>query len=641
MSVVHVETDEFGDIAAADATGLHLSPGEVRQVWSQMMANDPLVAALTTWTRKVQRPRRRGGLLDRDRYATPGTTFDQIRTARDAMDDDVVEGIADLTEALAFKKVGFFSPDEDEESAWNQWAGTVNLDGLLRQAWRTYFTDSQAVVALWWGRTQYKVTGKTRKGNERRKTFDLAVPTAIDTIDSLKVTPVGDMLFGRERLAYIATIGEAEAFDEILGRRNSIMKRTGRLPSGAPFPRMLPVRWDDEETLDNEVVDRLLVGRYTPDGDEARLLMSEGVDPQNLFLMSNDSVFRHTATKGGHERFARVRMKSTFELLDMKHQLRQKDRVFLLAGINFILVIKQGSDTLPALPEEISHLRANTQVLAQMPVIVGPHTLTVDVVTPDQESVLNRDKWDVLDERIAARLLRQFGPRGGGAGDQTADLAQLAGLWLESERHMLNRTLEAKIFDLIRKRNEQLTQRAKLRYYPKRIALAFDSAYASFLLDMRDKNEVSRDTVHTEFGLDQGDEAAMREREERDFDEIFKTLATPGAGMATGTPGAPAGLPGGNPGGGDGGAGGGRAAQKQAGRNGGGTSNGGGAAPGSGQGQAPRRLRKLSASSTRTALLAAAKELEIPGRSGMNREQLATAIHAELGIDGPEEDDDE
>lgn len=639
MSVVHVETDEFGEIEVADATGLHLSAGEVAQVWDQMAGNRALIASLTRWQRKVQQPRRRGGLLDRDRYLVPNNVFDLIRTARSALDDDVVDGVKDLTEALAFKKVAFFSPDEDEENAWNQWAGTVNLDSVLRTAWHTYYTDSQVVFATWWGRKTYRVQGTTARGNERRKSFELVVPTAIDVIDTLKVTPVGDLLFGRERLAYIATMGEAEAFDEILAGRNATMRRTGRFPGGAPLPRSLPIRWDDEPSLDNEVVERLLVARYVPDGDEARLLMADGVDPNHLFLMSKDAVFRHTATKAGYERFARPRMKSALEVLDMKHQLRQKDRVFLVAGINFILVIKQGSDQQPALPEEIAHLRANTQLIAQMPVVVGPHTLTVEIVTPDMASVIDRDKWDTIDDRLISRLLRQFGPRKGGD-TKSEDLAQLVGLWLENERHMLNRTLERNVFELIAARNPSLAERAKLRFYPKRIALAFDQAYASFLLDMRERNEVSRDTVHTEFGLSQADEAAMREREEKKYDDTFKTLATPGAGPAGGGPGggAPAfGAPPPEPSGGGGGQGGnagGRAAQKQAGRAGG---RAGGAAPGSGQGQAPRRMRKLSASSSRTALLAAAKELEIPGRTAMNRQQLATAIHAEIGDDG---DDD-
>lgn len=625
VSVVHVETDEFGEVGVADATGLNLRPDQVRQVWGDLMRNDPLVAALTRWTRSVQKPRRRGGMLDRDRYITPGTTFDQIRTARSALDDDVVDGVGDLTEALAFKRVGFFSPDEDEENAWNQWAATVNLDGLLRSAWRTYYTDSQVVFTIWWGRKTYKIEGVTPRGVARRKELELVVPTAIDTIDTLKITPVGDLLFGRERLAYIATMGEAEAFDEVLNRREALRRSLPRDGSTRFLPRTLPVRWDDEPSLDDEVVERLLVGRYTPDNDEARLLMADGVDPNHLYLMNSDSVFRHTATKGGHERFARPRMKSAFEVLDMKHQLRQKDRVFLLAGINFILVIKQGSDAVPALPEEISHLRANAQVIAQMPVIVGPHTLTVEIVSPDQSAVLERDKWDVLDDRLVARLLRQFGPRKSGEGEQ-GDLAQLVGLWLESERHMMNRTLEAKVFDVIRRRNDSLKKAAKLRFYPKRIALAFDQAYASFLLDMRERNEVSRDTVHTEFGLSQADEAAMREREEREYDETFKTLATPGAAPADGGGGAQNGN--------------GRAGQRSAGRRGGGTNNGGGAAPGSGQGEAPRRMRKLSAAAGRREMLTLAKELEIPGRSRMTKDQLKAAIVEELGDDFQEDTDE-
>lgn len=657
VSAWEVEIDEFGMTQVVNETDIPLTAEDIVPAMQDAMRRNPLIAEMVRWQRSVHGPTtsRRGGMVERDRYVTPHTTFDQIRTARAALDDDIVEGVAELTEGLAFKRVEFYAQDEDEENIWNQWAETVNLDGLLRQAWNAYFTDSTVVFALWWGREQYTVDGYTSKGNARRKKFDLRVPTAIDTIDALKVAPVGELLFGRERLAYIATQTEAQAFDDVLAGRTTDTGPGGLLPAGPSY------RWDDSDVeFTNDIVLRLIERRYEPNWDERRLLLEDGVDPNNLFLLRDGTVFRHNATRpGGFKRYPRVRMKSVFELLDLKTQLRQKDRVFIMAGINFILVIKRGDKDTPADDVELQATRAGVANLAQVPIIVGPHTLSVEIVTPSQEHTINTPAWDALDQRIAARLLRQFGPR---AAQRTheGDLAQMVGHWLESERQMLRRTFEQYILGPIRAGSgDQLTAVPKLRFHPEKVALAFDPAYATFLLDLRANRELSRGTLLSTFGMSQEDEAAMLEREKDEFDDIFGTLATPGAAPAVpipnepGTPSAPTSEPSGGgvkvtvttPGGGGAPAAkpapAGPAAQRRAGRAKGGTRSGGGAAPGTGQGKAPRSGVPSKADLeglTRSQLIVRARRLEIAGRTRMANTELIDAIVEAAQAAGGEED---
>lgn len=127
--------------------------------------------------------------------------------------------------------------------------------------------------------------------------------------------------------------------------------------------------------------------------------------------------------------------------------------------------------------------------------------------------------------------------------------------------------------------NDTLTSKPSLLFHPERIGLAFDPAFASFLLDLRDTGELSRQTILSQFDMDQDDEARFRRREAAEYDNDFQTQV----------PGAPArtyGDPTTEPMS--------KQDQKRAGRKGGGTKNGGGAAPGSGQGEAPRRPRKRS-----------------------------------------------
>ncbi len=532
-------------------------------------SNQPLFAALTRWAASTGRPSRRGSLFDRDRYVSPDTTFGQIETARGAMVDDVVSGAADTTESLVFDEISFFVDDENEQDIWNQWAEDVDLDSRMREMWRQTIPDSQCVFALWWGRRSYRPRGRTKSGRAKRKEFNnLRVPVAVSMIDTLKVTPVGTVLFGAERLAYVADSFESTAFDKILGN----------LGSGSALNAPIG---DYSDFASDEIVERLIERRYRPDKVEERELAKHGVDPTNLFLLREDSVFRHTLTRPGFKRFSDVRMRSLFDLLDRKNLLQGMDRTFLLGGSHWILLIRKGTDEHPVEEQsEITNLQAQVRTLASIPVIVGDHRLSVDIITPDQDHTLAREKYDTLDVRIAARMYQTFVATGEDT-DDPLKLGKVIAQGLESRRKMMKRTWESKVFRPMQRLNShQLTEKPKLKFSPDQIMLAFDDAWASFLLEMRQSKEISRHTIHSQFGLDQDDEARLREREAEHYDDVFGTIV-------------PFGSPD-NDGNGDGGdADTTRVQTRSGGRNGGGNRNGGGRAkPGSGQGKPARNPRK-------------------------------------------------
>lgn len=542
--------------------------------------NKPMAAALVQWTRSMKTPASRAGtIFDRDRYVTPETAFEKMRVARLALADDVIGGIAETTESLAFSKQTFFHPNRDQEDVWNQWARDVNLDARIREQWRIEFTDSQSVAAVWWGKKTYRVRGKTKNGNKARKTFaNLTVPLGVSFIDTIKVTPVGSLMFNQERLAYIADPLEATNFDAILRQRDGgpaelpPAKGRGR---AKPAPRAILKR--ESAPLPDPLVEQLIERRYEP-GEQERLdLQADGVRCENLFLLREKWVFRHTLTRPQWKRFADVRGESWFQLLDMKQLLRQMDRAFLIGGTNFIILITKGTDAHAAEPEEIANLQGMAQVLATIPVLVGDHRLQVQIITPPLDNILNRDKYDTLDVRLAARGYQTFVA----TGDDNADplkLGKVIAEGLESRRHMQKRSWEEHLFRLMVEMNEELDEDPDLLFLPQQIALSFDQALASFVLEMRGNNEMSRFTALGQFGIDQTLEAAMREREKSEgLDDIFQTLAQPGAAPAKTEPVAT-----------------GPGAQRKAGRTGGGTRNGGGAAPGSGQGKPAIRPRKKS-----------------------------------------------
>lgn len=951
-----------------------------------------LLATMGSWARATK-PSRMGGIFDRDRFVDPDEPYEQMRLARRALRDDVIGGAADLTESLALSATSIYSPDDDEQDAWNQWAAEFDMDSRLREAWRVLFTDSQFVAATTWAHRTYQVRGVTPAGHLRRKAFKLLVPTGMTFLDSTKVTPVGTLMFGREHLAYMADGNEAVAFDAILARRDGTEAEPPpgqgfgmgryRHRQASPAPSIAP---------EDDIVEKLIVGRYVPSDMELAELDAEGITSANLFLLDYRYVFRHTLTRPTYKRFSDIRLASCFELLDLKSLLRSMDRAHLIGGplrtdqrvvtpdgwkqigdvvvgdevfgpdgkttrirgvypqgwlsmyrvtfsdgaevvcdgshrwnvrtpakrnpgsgqwrtltldqimaegltspngvgasgrpqirrrhevpmqsaielpeadlpldpyllgyllgnghfgvgqtprisydggddrpwenclpagvravksrgnpyefclsrvegpgrpspgetnpvvaglrsvdlhgmlcrdkfipdmylwasipqrwallqglcdsdgsalreatgatfgnaseklidgvvelvsslggiaskqtyssngqpffivyvqtpqamgapfrlarkvatwspkrrqlrrtivsiehvtdapavcisvnradglfltegfitthnSNFICLIRKGSDTLPAQQPEIAALRESVNTIAQVPVIVGDHRLSIDIITPKLDVTLNTSRYDLIDRRLTARALGTFVPTGSDQ-DDPLKLGKVIGRNMESRRRMLRRSFEQHLFQPIRDSNDEISERAKLAFHPATISLSFDSAFASFLLDLREANELSRDTILSQFDLDQRDEARQREREAELYDDTFNTFVPHGANP--GNPGSRRDGDGGNDPDGDrpppGST---RLSRRSGGRQGGGRRNGGGAAPGSGQGQNPVSPRRLSDRAetieddltglSRDQLIAIAGECNIPYRHQLRRDTLRESIRA-------------
>lgn len=511
--------------------------------WADEMRPKPMLAYAAGSAEEHQS--RNGGIFGRDRYLTPSKPFDQMRLAYDAVaTDDIVSGVAEATESLAFSAMSFYADDKDEQDAYNQIAANIDLDSRMREIWRELFTVSQAYIAVWWERQEFKIRGTTKAGNQRRKTITCTAPSELTLLDPLKVIPVGSTLFQREQLAYVASPTESDNFENILSL---------------------------QEPAD-EIVSRLIIGPYQPQSGEMAELTALGVNPRHLWLLNPKNVFRHTLTRPSYQRLAPVRLKAVFELLDMKTQLRQMERAHLIGGTNFIVLITKGTDQLPAQAPEIANLQTLVRTSSRIPVLVGDHRLNVEIVTPKLDNTLRAERWNTVDARVTARLYQMFmlgNYSAGAGGDDSIKLVKVIARGMESRRHMIRRTLEKHIFKPMLERSEELTSAPKLQFHPRSIALDFDAAYASFLFDLRQANEISRETILNQFDLDQALEAENRKREKEDYDDVFQTQVP----FSTPNPAAPA------------------APQPGTGPrdNGGGRRNGGGAAPGSGQGQEPRR----------------------------------------------------
>lgn len=442
---------------------------------------------------------RQSNIFQRDKYVTPSKIYDQMKLASHAAKyDDVVAGVLETSEAMAFSRVTFECDDMDEQEVWNQLARDLNLDFLLRQMWRESFVVSQFYMAVWPKRKTYELEGIAEK-RQRRKKYELLVPDAITVLDPLRVVPVGNFVFGREQLAYVAgSRAEAQSFDETLAGTNS----------------------------SDLVVRSLFTGRYEASRDEKKLINDLGFNSEHLFLLNPDIVYRYTDTRATYERFADIRLASIFELLDLKNLLRAMDRSMLLGSINYIVLVRIGTDERPAKQAEVAGMRASLQQASRLPVLVGDYRLSVDIISPDNNDTLRPERYNTIDSRITARLysLMTAGNYSAGmSGDKSLELSRIMGRVMESRRQLLRRFVERTIIRPTFEQNDSLKHMPRLRFAPKRISLAFDPATMRALLDLRDRGELSRETMLGEFDFSQSDEARKRQLEAERYDEIFKT----------------------------------------------------------------------------------------------------------------------
>lgn len=503
MIETNLEYDPSADqIVTFNDTGVSDS-----EVYKALGAQHPELKSLAEWANRSQAD----GIFQRDRYSNPQGVFGEIRAAQDAVEnDDTTSGVADTTEQIAFNRVEIECSNPQQQDVWNQILDDLQIEKRFREIWREQFTTSNTYVAVLFGKKSYKVTLPTETGQKPKKEFkNLTVPTAINIMDPLRVLPVGNFLFNQEDLAYIATRGEAQKFADILGE------------SG-------------EKTVD-QVVSQLLECRYDADRAEQaeiRNEIGESVVLTNLYKMRKDRVFKITATRSQYQRFAAVRMKSIFELLDLKAKLRQMDRAHLQGGTNFIILVTKGSDDHPARPEEMEPLAAQVRTASRVPIIVSDHRLNIEIITPKLDKTLNPERYNALDARITARLYQIFSAgnyASGTANDDSIKLLRVVARSMEARRNIIRDEFYRNVIRQTWEANDELTEKPRIVFYPRRISLDFDANVVTALLELRAGGDISRDSILAEMDIIQSEEAQKREYEAKNFDKFFPVPVQPGA----------------------------------------------------------------------------------------------------------------
>lgn len=466
------------------------------------LRESPVFATLSSWADGLG-SMREGSLIDRDKFVTPGSLKAQFDLAEWAVENDnVVGGIADITEDMAYTRVTVRCGDAEQDDIWAQILNDLDLETRLKEIWRELYTYSNCYIGTYWGVKSYKVRAKTTTGKQSKKTYDkLRVPLGVTIFDPRNVVPYGNFMFGAEDLAYVAkTRDEAAALSQ--------------------------------RTADNSdaVIRQLFAGQADLSLSEISDLKRESgitFHSGGTFRLNPERCFRITGTRPAYKRFAPVRLKSVFELLDLKAQLREMDRSHLLGSANFIVLVTKGSDSLPASVREMEGVSGQfSEGLTRVPIIIGDHRLDIKIITPELTYVLSDDKWRLLDSLISIRLFQLF-HQVGDTREGDTKLMKVVTQGLESRRDQIRRQIQRSIIDPIYETNPKLTLPPQLNFHPRRITMSFDSALATAMENARTLGDISRTTYLLDlFDLEQEEELALR-REEAETDEMFPPTPNP------------------------------------------------------------------------------------------------------------------
>jgi len=206
------------------------------------------------------------------------------------------------------------------------------------------------------------------------------------------------------------------------------------------------------------------------------------------------------------------------------------DRAFLLGGINFIVLVRRGSDTMPAARQEVADTTAQIRAQSKSPVIISDHRIEIELITPDLTNILDKDNWSVLDERLLMRLWGTFQiPSETSNRETSLTLGRVIARGMASRRHMMKRSIEKHIVEAVTDHpaNEDFDADCSIEFAPRRMELEFDQSVVTMVQSLRDRGDISRETILTEFNFDQELEASRREYEDDRWKGTFEPTNVP------------------------------------------------------------------------------------------------------------------
>jgi hypothetical protein len=231
----------------------------------------------------------------------------------------------------------------------------------------------------------------------------------------------------------------------------------------------------------------------------------------------------------GSWKYPRPLLTRDFSLLEAKRLLNILDFALLQGGSNFIVVVKKGSDKLPATPVELSSLGNVVRSASKTGVIVGDHRLSIEVITPDLKELLNSDKRRLLGRKLASALLRipEASVEQPGAEGMKTEVELLSRV-ITSDRHDIKRHVERYIYmEMVRRNKSTFTNGAPKLWFPK-VVLQGTQFFTDYVLKLRDRGDIPRKWAVEAGGFDYEAGKQQRQRElDAGDDETLTPAAVP------------------------------------------------------------------------------------------------------------------
>lgn len=445
-----------------------------------------------------------GSMLGRAQvFRPPSNVIEEIVFCRDLAerDDDVGPAI-DAIIAAAYKD-GFQNQHEDEQvaHAFDEMTEDNQLRRVLKEMHREWLISGQVNTATLYVRGQYEIRPE---GVSRVLTRDLATPLiAVLPAESIRI--VGDDSFFKGTLAYAPQDQLANWLREFFADSTTAARKR-------VMGQQYPVRA------------AMFVG-VTAAAYNDQDLFTTGMP---LYLLNPDIVHRTTMPKG-EWKYPRPPLTRNLPLLEAKRLLNVMDFALLQGATNYIVVVKKGSDQRPALPVELTNLEGVVKRAARSGVLVGDHRLSVEVVQPDLDKLLNPDTRQMVGRKLALALLRvpEFSADETGQGVEAfVEMFQAA---VTSDRMDLVDHIQRNVWKPTMKRNARVlgrTDRPDL-WMPK-IVLQGQQFFNDYLLKLYDRGDLPRRFMVEYGGFSYAAVKAQKKLEmDNDHDQIFQPPPVP------------------------------------------------------------------------------------------------------------------
>lgn len=457
-----------------------------------------------------------GSMLARTPFRTPSSVIEEIKLARDVADtDDDIGAVIGEMIAIALGD-GVVNQHKDEKTLefFNIMMGptttAMDLETVLAEMYREYLIAGS-------------ITTVTVFARQRLQYFPLKSDTPVQA--QLQVPNVG--ILPAENIRVISNDVMRQGVLAFHPQEQSLREWLEEFlnPNTSPGRKAMMA-------MQEPVAAALFVGRiqipYT-DGDP----MSRGM---TLYFLNPRMVFRSTAPKGAMP-YPRPFLTRNFALLEAKRLLNIMDYALLQGGTNYIVVAKKGTDQLPAQQPEIDNLMEQVRHASRSGVMVGDHRLSIEIITPKLEELLNPNKRKLVGRKLKMGLMRQTEEVPGDTGTQGAtNEMELTARVISSDRRKLIRHAQASFYDETATRNRSTFSQGAPSIWAPKIILSNVAVFWQNLLQARDRGDIPRRWVVEALGYDY--EAALAERE-RELARGDDDILTPGAVPFSAGPGQP------------------------------------------------------------------------------------------------------